>query len=50
MKWLSVGSIIGVVYLVTIMWWVTGYTPENLVNAVTKVINQPLQQIAEVLK
>ena len=44
------GMTFGLVYLLTIMWWLTGHTPVELINAITDIINQPLQQVAEALK
>jgi len=44
------GMFMGVVYLTLIMWWVTGHTPVDVINAIADIINQPLQQIAKVIK
>ena len=44
------GVIFGTVYLTVIMWWVTGYTPADLINAVADTIIQPLQLLTEVFK
>lgn len=43
------GIVFGLVYLLLIMWWATGHTPLNVIEAVTDIINQPLQQVAEAL-
>ena len=40
------GMFIGVIYLTMIMYWITGYTPIDLINTII----QPLQQITEALK
>lgn len=44
------GMFVGVVYLSIILWQVTGFTPIDLINAVTDTIVEPLQQVAEALK
>jgi formate hydrogenlyase subunit 4 len=50
-KVLSVFSYpLGIIYLLTIMWWLTGNTPMDVIETITDIINQPLWQIAEVLK
>lgn len=41
---------LGMIYLLTIMWCVTGHTPLDVIDAMTDIINQPLLQVAEVLK
>lgn len=41
---------LGMIYLLTIMWWVTGHTPLDVIDAITDTINQPLLQVAEVLR
>lgn len=51
MKVLSMLSYpLGMIYLLTIMWWVTGHTPLDVVEAMADTINQPLWQITEVLR
>ena len=51
MKVLSMFSYpLGMIYLLTIMWLVTGNTPLDVIEAITDTINQPLLQIAEVLR
>jgi len=41
---------LGMVYLLTIMWWVTGHTPIDVIDAMVDMINQPFWYIAEVLE
>ena len=36
---------IGVIYLSIILWWGTGFTPLDLINAITDTIVEPLQGI-----
>lgn len=43
------GYPLGMAYLLTIMWCVTGHTPLDVINAIVDSINQPLLQVAEVL-
>lgn len=51
MKVLSMfGYPLGMIYLLTIMWWVTGHTPLDVIEAITDTINQPLWQVAEILR
>lgn len=49
-KLLFTGPLLGIVYLALIMWWVSGYTPVDLIDAIVDTINQPLQQAIEALK
>lgn len=49
-KLLSTGPLLGIAYLTIIMWWVSGYTPIDLINAITDIIIQPLQQATEALR
>ena len=44
------GYPLGMIYLLTIMWWLTGSTPLDVIDAITDTINQPLWQVVEVLK
>lgn len=44
------GMVFGLVYLSLIMWWLTGDTPLDVIEAITDTINQPLQQVAEILR
>ena len=44
------GMFLGLVYLFTIMWWLTGHTPMDLVNGITDVITRPFSHIAEALR
>lgn len=44
------GMFVGAVYLSIILWQVTGFTPIDLINAVTDTIVEPLQQAVEALK
>ena len=39
------GTVIGVIYLSIILWWGTGFTPLDLINAITDTIVEPLQGI-----
>lgn len=43
------GPLLGIVYLALIMWWVSGYTPVDLIDAITDTINQPLVKVLEQL-
>ena len=44
------GMIVGLVYLLLIMWWITGHTPLDVIEAIIDTINQPLQQAVNALK
>ena len=44
------GMFFGLVYLLLIMWWVTGHTPLDVIEAIIDTINQPLQQVVEALR
>ena len=44
------GIFFGLVYLLLIMWWVTEYAPLDVIEAMTDIINQPLQQVINALK
>ena len=48
-KLLFTGPLLGIVYLALIMWWVSGYTPLDVIDAMTDIINQPLWQITKIL-
>ena len=37
--------VVGVIYLSIILWWGTGFTPLDLINAITDTIVGPLQGI-----
>ena len=41
---------LGMVYLLSIMWLVTGHTPLDVMDAIVDTINQPLLLVAEVLR
>jgi hypothetical protein len=49
-KALTIGPLVGITYLSLIMWWVTGHTPLDVIDAIADIINQPLQQVVETLK
>jgi hypothetical protein len=49
-KLLSIGPLLGIAYLAIIMWWLTGYTPVDLINVMVDTINQPLSCVIEALK
>ena len=44
------GIFFGLVYLLLIMWWLTGHTPLDVIKAITDIIVQPLQQVIDALK
>lgn len=48
-KLLSTGPLLGMAYLAIIMWWLTSYTPVDLINAIVDTINQPLVKVLEQL-
>ena len=49
-KSLFYGGIVGMAYLSVIMWWLTGHTPADLINAVVNVVTQPLNDLNTILR
>ena len=43
------GTVIGVIYLSIILWWGTGYTPIDLIEAIIDTVVGPLQEVIEIL-
>jgi len=39
------GGIVGLAYLLAIMWWLTGHTPMDLINAMADIISQPFETL-----
>lgn len=48
-KLLFTGPLLGIVYLAIIMWWLSGYTPIDLINAITDTVNQLLTEPMEIV-
>lgn len=48
-KLLSTGPLLDMTYLAIIMWWLTGNTPVDLINAIIDTVSQPLAKVLEQL-